>query len=121
MPSSGRWKRSTARRGECLPLRPGGRLLPLEPLEQLRRDEADVEDDGLVVGAVGHADRDQRAQAEVAVGRDDRVDRLLGEARELVEEVDDAGRAGAEHLDPAEQRADVDLARRTAPARRATG
>src|SRR5437867_2332878 len=52
---------------ERLPLRPGRQPVGAEALAQLGRDEVEVEHNDLVVGAVGHADHDHGAQAEVAV------------------------------------------------------
>src|SRR5437870_13880138 len=97
---------------ERLPLAPGRRLVALELLDELGRHEVEVEYDRLVVAAVAHPERDERSQAEVAVGLSDGAERLLAEALELVEEIDDRGRARADHLHAAEQRAHVDLARR---------
>ena len=65
-----------------------------------------------MVRAVGHREADHRAQSEVAIGPHDGGERFVREALQLVEEVHDAGRAGADQLDPAEQRAHVDLVRR---------
>src|SRR5581483_3137479 len=84
-----------------------GPLAP-DPRDQLRRDEAFVEHDGLVVRTVRVTEPDQRAEAQVAVGTDDRLERFLA----VVEEVDDRSGAGAQQLDAAEERADVDLVRR---------
>ena len=95
---------------ERLPLRPGRQPVGAEALAQLGRDEAEIEHNDLVVGAVGHADHDHGAQAEVAVRARDRPDRLLRPAGELVDVVDDARRPRADHLHPAEQRAHVELA-----------
>ena len=65
---------------ELLPLRPARRLLTLEPLHQRALDEVLVEHDGLVIGPVGHPQRDEGAQPEIAVGVDDRLQRFLGKA-----------------------------------------
>ena len=97
-----------------LPLVPGGRLLALEPGDQLGGDERLVEDDRLVVGAVAHRERDDRAQSEVAIRLHYGLERGVLESLELVQEVDDARRAGAQDLDPAEEGADIGLAGRLA-------
>ena len=62
---------------ERRPLVPRRRLLALEPVDEPARDEALVEHDGLVVGAVAHPERDQRPQPEVAVRAHDRLERLV--------------------------------------------
>ena len=86
IPSSGRWIALDGAPAIVAPLVPRRRLLALEAVDQIARDEAFVEHDRLVVGAVAHADRDQRAQAEVAIGANDRLERILV----VVEKVDDA-------------------------------
>ena len=97
---------------ERLPLRPLGRLVALEARDERRIDERLVEHDRLVVGAIGDREPDQRSKPEIAVGANDRVQQLFGEPLELVQEVDDARRARAEHLDAADEGADVHLVRR---------
>ena len=97
---------------EALQHVPRRRPVALEAVDQIARDEPLVEHDRLVVGAVADAERDRRAQTRVAIPAHDGVERLVAEAVELVEEVDDAGRAGAQLLDRAEDRAKVDLVRR---------
>ena len=47
---------------------------------------------------VAHPDRDHCPKPEVAVGRYHRLQRLVGEARQFVEEVDRAGCAGADEF-----------------------
>ena len=65
-----------------------------------------------MVGAVADPERDQRPQPGVAVAANDCVQRLGREAVELVEEVDDTGRAALQLLDRSDQRPQVNLVRR---------
>ena len=96
---------------EPLPLVPGRRPLGFELLDELAQDETLLQDHRLVVGAVADPESDQRAQARVAVAAHDGLERLGRETVELVEEVDDAGRARPELLQSAEHGAQVDLLR----------
>ena len=63
-------------------------------------------------GPVHHADADERAHADILVRLVDGGEMLGIELRCDVEVVDDRGRAAAQRLDRADQRAEIDLARR---------
>ena len=71
MPSSGRWKRSTARRVNASHSGQAGGLSRSSRSISARLDEPLVEHDRLVVGAVGHREPDQRPEPQVAVGAND--------------------------------------------------
>ncbi len=92
-----------------------GVSVELEPVDQRRRRRAARR----ARRSRNRRGRPSRARSGPA-GRDrgtpaTAVERLVAEAAVVVEEVDRAGRARMDHLDPAEQRSEVDLARALRP------